>query len=54
MGKEIPTLIRYTDGGDINGDILTDILKTIDKLDIFAEDRRNGVKPFILLDLLWN
>ena len=50
MGKDIPTLIRYTDGGGINGDILTDILKTIDQLDIFAEDRRNGVKPFILLD----
>ena len=29
-GKQIPTMIRYSEKGSITGEILTDILRTLD------------------------
>ena len=49
-GKEVPCMIRYSRGGGITPDILTDILKTLDTLGVFEKERENGIKPFLLLD----
>jgi hypothetical protein len=49
-GKEIPCMIRYSKGGGITPEILTDILNTLDTLGVFEQERRNGIKPFLLLD----
>ena len=38
-GKFVPTLVRWTPKGSVTGSILVDIVKTLDVLEIFAEDR---------------
>jgi hypothetical protein len=47
-GKTIPCMVEFNPGGGITATILTNILKTLDKLSIFS--RKNGVRPFVLLD----
>ena len=49
-GKVIPCMIRYSPGGGITPQILTDILKTIDSLGVFDKEREEGIRPFLLLD----
>ena len=49
-GKNIPTMVRYNEGGGITASILTDIFKTLDVLEVFYDIRQKGMKPFVLLD----
>ena len=49
-GKEIPVMVRYSEKGGINADILTDILRTLDTLKVFHHYRENGIVPFLLVD----
>ena len=49
-GKNIPTMIRYSEKGSITNTILTDILHTIDTLSIYKEYRENGAIPFLLVE----
>ena len=48
--KEVPTMIRYSKSGGITTSILTDILRTVDDLGIYEDERKEGIKPFLLLD----
>ena len=48
-GKEIPAMIRWNESATITSEILVDMLKTLDRLDVFPR-RRNSPKPFLLLD----
>ena len=49
-GIDIPCMVRFTENGSITGEILTDILRTIDTLGIYTTERSQGIKPFLLLD----
>ena len=49
-GKDIPTMIRYSENGSISPEILRDILKTLDELKNFKDYRDNGAVPFLLVD----
>ena len=49
-GTKILTMVRYSEKGSITPDILTDILRTIDKLKIFKVYRDNGAMSFLLVD----
>ena len=49
-GKDIPCFVRFSDKGGISREILTEILKTLDDLHLFDEDREKGMTPFMLLD----
>jgi hypothetical protein len=48
--KEIPCMVEFTSGGGMTGSILSKIFKTLDKLEVYKEDREAGCRPFILLD----
>jgi hypothetical protein len=48
--KEIPCMVRFNEGGGINGAILKEIFQTLDALEVFDEDRKQGRMPFVLLD----
>jgi len=48
--KEVPCIYRWNPKGNINSTILTDILRTLDDLGCYEEDRRNGFKQMLLLD----
>ena len=43
-------MIRYSEKGGITKKILTNILRTIDKLKIYQEYCDNNVIPFLLVD----
>ena len=47
-GKKVPALVQWHESANITSEILVDILKTLDKLELIP--RNEGVKPFILLD----
>ena len=47
-GKHIPCMCAWSPKGSMTSDILRDIVKTLDTLDIF--DRSTGIKPVLLLD----
>lgn len=49
-GKIIPCMVRFNEGGGINGAILKEIFQTLDKLEVFDQDSKEGRKPFVLLD----
>ena len=49
-GKEVPAFIKFTDSGGIDGETLREIFERIDSLEIYDEDRKNGLTPFALLD----
>ena len=49
-GKDVPCFVRFCDKGGMSGEILTEIFKTLDDLQLFDEDRENGLVPFMLLD----
>ena len=48
QGKEVPCLTQWSPKGSITGDILVDIVSTLDTLSVF--DRSEGQKIFLLLD----
>jgi hypothetical protein len=47
-GKTIPCMVAFNPGGGITAKILTDILRTLDKLEIFPH--KNQLRPFLLVD----
>ena len=47
-GKEIPSLVRWTESGSITSEILVEALSTLDVLNVV--DRSDDRKPFLLLD----
>jgi hypothetical protein len=47
-GKEVPCYCTCTESGSINGTILTDMLHTLDELNVF--NRESGLNPFLILD----
>ena len=49
-GTSIPTMVRYSERGSITNEILTDILRTIDKTKIYQPYREQGAIPFLLVD----
>ena len=49
-GKQVPAFITFTESGGIDGYTLTTIFKKLDALDLYTEDRKNGLIPFALLD----
>lgn len=46
----MPCMIRYSPGGGITPDILTDILRTVDTIGIYERERQDGITPFLLVD----
>ena len=49
-GRTIPSFVTFYESGGMDGKILTDILRHLDQLQVFQEDRNNGYTPFLLLD----
>ena len=49
-GKEIECMVRFNEGGGINGKILKEIFETLDEKQVFVDLRAQGKKPFVLLD----
>ena len=49
-GTEIPCYVTFSEGGGINGSILTEIFRRLDELKIYETDRKEGMIPFVLLD----
>jgi hypothetical protein len=47
-GKSIPTFVTTTENGSITTKALTDMLRYMDKLEVF--DRSDGVPPMIILE----
>ncbi|KAI2492615.1 hypothetical protein MHU86_21929 [Fragilaria crotonensis] len=47
-GKDVPTFCCCSENGSITADLLVDMLKVMDKMELF--DRSDGVPPFLLLD----
>ena len=47
-GKTIPCMCRWSKNGSMTGEILKDVVHTLDTYQLF--DRSNGKKPFFLLD----
>ena len=50
LGKEIPCLVKISPHGGIDADILVDILRHLDQLELFKHTRQQGRKPFLLVD----
>ena len=48
-GKDVPTLIQWSNGGSITSEILVDASKPLDSLGIYSRGD-NHPKPFLLLD----
>ena len=48
-GKDIPAFVCCSPGGGITSDLLTEMLKRMDGLDLFPR-KEGGPKPFLLLD----
>lgn len=49
-GKDIPCFVAFSEGGGMDGHILTNIFRHLDELEVFKEDREQGYTPFVLLD----
>ena len=50
-GKNIPPMVRWSESGSITSEILADVLKTLDKLEVFPRSTDdNHPKPFLLVD----
>ena len=47
-GKTIPCMCRWSKNGSMTGEILKDVVHTLDTYQLF--NRSNGKKPFFLLD----
>ena len=49
-GVEVPALVTFTEGGGMDGKILKQIFERLDMLNIYTDDRKNGIISFVLLD----
>ena len=49
-GVKVPGYVVFSEGGGIDGEILTTIFRRIDDLKLYHEERKNGFIPFCLLD----
>ena len=49
-GKKMPMFVACSEGGGMDGFILTSILKHLGNIELYDKERRNGITPFILLD----
>ena len=51
-GKDIPPMVRWSESGSITSEILADVLKTLDKLEVYPRSStdNNHPKPFLLVD----
>ena len=49
-GNDIPCVCRWTPKGSIDGSILLDIVKTLDILKTFCDERENVIKVMLLVD----
>jgi hypothetical protein len=47
-GKKILCMVAFNPGGGISATILTDILRTLDKIEVFSH--KNEIRPFFLVD----
>ena len=48
--KELPYLVRWTPKGSINGEILVEMLQTLDELGVYATERAEERTTFLVLD----
>jgi hypothetical protein len=48
--KKVPCMVEFSVGGGMTGMILAKIFQTLDSLEIYKEDREQGLRPFVLLD----
>ena len=49
-GTEVPAFVTISDGGGIDGWILREIFRRLDRLGLYDEDRQKGIYPFALID----
>ena len=49
-GIDVPGFVTFSEGGGINGSILTEISERLDELHVYDADRAEGRIPFVLLD----
>ena len=49
-GIEVPAFVTFSEGGGINGSILSEIFIRMDQLHLYDDDRKEGLIPFVLLD----
>ena len=49
-GVDVPAFVTFSESGGINSDILCEIFKRIDNLELYKKDREKGYIPFCLLD----
>ena len=47
-GEQIPCLYRWIKKGSITAEILTEILETLDHMEVF--NQQDGATPFLLID----
>ena len=48
--KKVPCLVEFSEGGGISGHILTNLLRHLDDLKLYGNDRKNGIIPVLLVD----
>ena len=49
-GKTVPCMVRFTPKASIDGEILLEIIGTLDELGFYDDDRSKGIKPMLLID----
>ena len=49
-GKDVPCMCRFTPKASIDGEILLDVVCTLDCLKCYEEERANGIRPMLLID----
>lgn len=49
-GVEVPCMCWWTPKGSVDSSILLDIVKTLDILNVFKTERKEGMKPMLLVD----
>ena len=48
---ESPCLIKVSEGGDISGHIITNVLRHLDALKLYENYRENGILPVLSIDV---
>ena len=49
-GKKVPCLVEFSERGGISGHIITKVLRQLDDLKLYDNDRKNGIIPALLVD----
>ena len=49
-GEIVPCLVRFSEGGIISGNILTNILRHLDYFKLHENDRKTSIVPTLLVD----